>query len=84
MISRGEDDKADLKAPFDIIVASDVVANCYSDVYAKFFSTLSFNSTKDTLILLSYEKRDIRDAEFFKQLREHFQVKKVSEHWCII
>ncbi len=78
---RGEDAVTNLQVPFDIIVASDVIAPCYSDVFPKFFATLGYHSSPDTLILLSYEKRDMRDVEFFKQLRENFSFQKVS---CVL
>ena len=74
----GEDAAANLNGPFDIIVASDLIANCYASDLAKLISSTEYNSTKKTEIFLSYEKRDPRDVEFFKLLKEKFDYTKVK------
>lgn len=68
---------AALNPPFDIILASDVVANCYAESHPKLIQTLLEASNQDTLIIMSHELRDKKDLEFWRTLREQFELKKV-------
>jgi len=71
------DDTSSLDPPFDIILLSDVVANCYKESLIPLMNTLYATSNDKTLILLAYEKRDITDLEFFKKLAMQFDYKKI-------
>jgi len=85
VLNWGEEDQH-VNSPFDVIVACDVIANCYSETYDKFLKTLASTSNKNTLIIMAYEKRDQRELEFFKKLKVNFTYKKVpnselDSHW---
>jgi hypothetical protein len=54
------DESANLNGPFNIIVASDLIANCYSSDFPKLIASIKYHSTKATDIYLSYEKRDVK------------------------
>jgi predicted nicotinamide N-methyase len=69
-----------LNPPFDIILASDVMSYCYYESQESFFQTLKDLSNKNTRIILSYEKRDMKDLEFFKKLSKDFIYQKVSNN----
>jgi len=79
-------DISSLSPPFDYVIASDVVAGCYSEDFPKLVKTLSDVSDRDTKILLSYEMRGKKDLEFFQLLKEGFEYKKIPNsqldpHW---
>jgi hypothetical protein len=65
-------------APYDIIIASDVVADCYEDSIIPLIQTLLRMSDENTLILLGYELRDLSGKKFFQELKNHFDYKKVK------
>lgn len=81
-----EDESVQFDAPFDIIIACDVVANCYAESVPHLVRLLDRCSDDKTLILVAFEKRDISDREFFRLLSEKFNWKRVGKedldpHW---
>lgn len=66
-----------LNAPFDYIVASDVVANCYSPTYMMFINVLDHCSDANTTFLMSMEKRSEQDLKFFQLLSAKFNWARV-------
>jgi hypothetical protein len=78
-----------LKPPFDVIIACDVIANCYKfvepfvvskwwrDSLEQFYRVVKELSDDNTLILLAHEKRDMKDIAFFKLMSKEFNWKKV-------
>jgi len=75
----GDHEVEELGTPFDIIIASDVVSHCYSESYDLLIATLKAASNMETQIILSYEKRDVKDAQFFKKLSVDFGYHKVPD-----
>jgi len=71
---------------FDVIVACDVIAHCYSESNDKLLDTLQQASSENSLILIAFELRDQGDVAFMKKLGLHFQYMKVPDsrldpHW---
>jgi len=68
-----------LDPPFDIVIMSDVVAVTYSDTYPLLIQTLLAIASPSTLIILAYEKRDLKDITFFQMLlQNNFNYHKIS------
>jgi len=67
-----------LKPPFDVVIASDLIAQCYSESFDQLIETLDQASDKNTLILIAFELRDRRDVDFWKKLSSRFSYFKVS------
>jgi protein N-lysine methyltransferase METTL21D len=67
-----------LNEDYDIIIASDCIYDKES-MWKEFAQALIDLSTKDTLIILSYENRSEVDAAFFPFIEtQHFSVKKID------
>lgn len=64
-------------APYDMIIASDVVADCYEESSTALIETLNRMSNESTVILLAYELRDLSGKKFFQLLKTSFTYKKV-------
>eukprot|EP01105_Mastigella_eilhardi_P028931 TRINITY_DN98_c1_g2_i2.p1 TRINITY_DN98_c1_g2~~TRINITY_DN98_c1_g2_i2.p1 ORF type:complete len:231 (-),score=75.40 TRINITY_DN98_c1_g2_i2:47-739(-) len=60
---------SDFVVPFDVVLASDVICFCYG--YEDLVRTLKYVSDSNTRIIMSYEKRDIRDRQFFQLLKDY-------------
>eukprot|EP01116_Phalansterium_solitarium_P012447 TRINITY_DN28726_c0_g1_i1.p1 TRINITY_DN28726_c0_g1~~TRINITY_DN28726_c0_g1_i1.p1 ORF type:complete len:215 (+),score=36.36 TRINITY_DN28726_c0_g1_i1:63-707(+) len=72
------EDVSHLRPPVDIVVFSDIAAGCYSESYDDFLSTLMALTDENTLILMSHEKRDVKDLAFFRKLATQFKYTKLD------
>jgi len=66
------DDCTKFYPPFDLVLASDVVATPYKADYAKLLKTLDDLSDQHTTIYLAYEIRTSDEVEFFNMLDTKF------------
>jgi len=61
-----------LEPPFDIVIASDVAALVYEDAFTALVSSLLAMSSKESLIIIAYEKRHGIERKFFHKLAKFF------------
>ncbi|PRP83196.1 methyltransferase-like protein 21D-like [Planoprotostelium fungivorum] len=67
-----------LSPPFDLVLASDVIANCYSHDLEGLMSTIHSASTTNTRIILSHELRSKEDLVAFRKIKDKFTLRKVG------
>eukprot|EP01121_Diplochlamys_sp_Union-15-3_P013586 TRINITY_DN4240_c0_g1_i4.p1 TRINITY_DN4240_c0_g1~~TRINITY_DN4240_c0_g1_i4.p1 ORF type:complete len:224 (-),score=30.23 TRINITY_DN4240_c0_g1_i4:4-675(-) len=73
------DNCSSLSPPFDVLIASDIVASAYKADFSNLIKSLDQLTNQDTLILLAYEKRSPSDLDFFKMLETNYQLTQVTK-----